>query len=132
MMAAVRRRIPSNGTLAVRPCSSRTVAEVVEKPYSRASKPLIASWYSPARRFEKVNWPPASVISVSSAPMPCRLTVTSESPLPSTLTWPAIADSRTYVPSKLHTFDSPALTSMALDVAENATPVASKPVISTV
>ena len=30
----------------------RHVAEVVEKPYSFALKPLIATWYSPARRSE--------------------------------------------------------------------------------
>jgi len=57
--------------------------------------------------------------------------VTPSSGLPSTLTWPVIAELRTWVPSKFTTFDSSTATVAEDEVLPKVTSPTSKPEIST-
>ena len=79
-----------------------------------------------------MNCPAPLVCLVRFSPLPCRLTVTPESPTPSTLTCPATPEARRYVPSKLTTFVWPTSTADVEVVAPKAMSSSSKPEISMV
>ena len=71
--------------MAVSPCAIVTVWEVTSKLYWSSSglKPEMPTANSRRERSSlKVNWPAPLVVTVSSSPLPCMLTVTPESGLP--------------------------------------------------